>query len=416
MKNNIKNIFSKDRFVNLMNREGTSSLLSSLLSIAIGLLIGFIIMMFTNFTESFGAFGSILAGGFGGGLRGIGNTFFLATPIILTGLSVGFAFKTGLFNIGASGQFLVGSFGAIWVATTWTFLPAPLHWIVALLVGFIFGGLWATLSGVLKALLNVHEVISTIMMNYIGLYLVNMILPRMTQVYSPVDNRTNIPAHSAALPRMGLDKLFVGSSMDIGIIIAIIVAIVIYLVLYKTKFGYELRACGFNKNACRYAGIDEKKSIILSMVISGALAGLGGSLLILSKAGRHIEAIDILPAEGFNGISVALLGLSNPIGIIFTGIFIAYLSQGGFYMQLYDFEPQIIDMIIAIIIYASALSLIIKLYFNKRNRQRLANIGLGDKKIDINLNKIDEMPKIDEDVGIIDENTDEEKSTIGEEK
>ena len=171
---------------------------------------------------------------------------------------------------------------------------------------------------------------------------------------------------SADLPKWGLDNIFcnvTGNYKDIstvngGIIIAIFVAILIYIVLNKTIFGYELKACGFNSSASRYAGINEKRNIVLSMVISGALAGLGGGLLYLSGAnGRHIKVVDVLAVEGFNGIPVALLGLSNPIGIIFSAIFISYLTLGGNYLQTLNFMPEVIDIIIACIIYFSAFAL-----------------------------------------------------------
>jgi simple sugar transport system permease protein len=163
---------------------------------------------------------------------------------------------------------------------------------------------------------------------------------------------------------MGMDQIFrdgfIHSSVNSGIFIAIGAAILIYIILEKTTFGYELKACGFNRDAARYAGINEKRSIVLSMIIAGALAGLGGALLFLSGSGVAINVVDVLAQEGFNGIPVALLGLNNPISIIFSGMFIAYLNVGGFNMQLYNFAPQIIDIIIAVIIYFSAFALLFK--------------------------------------------------------
>jgi simple sugar transport system permease protein len=176
-------------------------------------------------------------------------------------------------------------------------------------------------------------------------------------------------ANSAVLPKGGLDSLFynnLGGSKDLssvnsGILIAVTVAILIYIIINKTTFGYELKACGFNQNAGKYAGINAERSIVLSMVIAGMLAGLGGGLLYLSGAnGRHIKVVDMLAAEGFNGIPAALLGLSNPIGIIFSAFFISYITQGGNYLQTLDFAPEIIDIIIACIIYFSAFSLVFR--------------------------------------------------------
>ena len=353
----------------LLGLQGFNHALSSMVAIVAGLLFGLIILLISNPGEALPGFVIILKGGFSTGAKGLGQVLYFATPLILTGLSVGFAFKTGLFNIGASGQFIMGAFAATYIGVHWTFLPAPWHWIVALIGAAVIGGLWALIPGLLKAYLNVHEVISTIMMNYIGMYLANFMVK--ATVYDSKRAISMNVADSAVLPKAGLDKVFynkIGASKHIdlstvncGIYIAIIMAIVIYFVLNKTTFGYELKACGFNPNASKYAGISEKRSIVLSMVIAGALSGLGGGLLYLSGAGgRHIKPVDVLAAEGFNGIPVALLGLSNPIGIIFSAIFISYITLGGNYLQTLDFVPEIIDIIVACIIYFSAFSLILR--------------------------------------------------------
>ncbi|HBV68026.1 MAG TPA: ABC transporter permease, partial [Clostridiales bacterium] len=165
-------------------------------------------------------------------------------------------------------------------------------------------------------------------------------------------------------PKAGLDKLFNTGNLNIGIIIAILAVIIIYVVLHKTTFGYELKACGSNKSASKYAGINEKKSIVFSMVIAGALSGLGGGLLYLSGSGKYLQVLDVLAPEGFSGISVALLGMSHPLGILFAGLFIAHLTVGGFNIQLYNFVPEVIDMIIAVIIYCGAFALMFKQLLN----------------------------------------------------
>ncbi|HZK02694.1 MAG TPA: ABC transporter permease [Anaerovoracaceae bacterium] len=353
----------------LLDIRGFNSAMSSIVAILAGLLFGFIILLISNASQAAPGFIIILKGGFSTGAVGIGQVLYFATPLILTGLSVGFAFRTGLFNIGASGQFIMGAFAAVYIGVKWTFLPAPYHWIVALIGATVVGGLWALIPGLLKAYLNVHEVISTIMMNYIGMYFANFMVK--TTVYDSKKALSMNVAGSSVLPKGGLDKIFfkpLGSSgaMDVstinsGIYIAIVVAIAIYIILNRTTFGYELKACGFNKDASKYAGINEKRSIVLSMVIAGALSGLGGGLLYLSGAsGRRIKAVDVLAIEGFNGIPVALLGLSNPIGIIFSAIFISYITLGGNYLQTLDFVPEVIDIIIACIIYFSAFALLFR--------------------------------------------------------
>lgn len=348
----------KDKLANVLEKEGFINVFSSFLAIIIGLLLGLIILLVSNVGDAFPAFMTILSGGFSGGTRGIGQVIYTATPLILTGLSVGFAFKNGLFNIGAPGQFIIGAYVAVLVAIKCTFFHPAIHWIIALIASFIAGGLWAYLPGLLKARFNVNEVISSIMMNYIGMYLANYLVT--LTVYDMLKNQSqNIPT-SAALPGMWLDVLFRGSSANGGFFVAVIVVIITYIILSKTTFGFELKACGLNKDASRYAGINEKRNIILSMVIAGALAGLGGGLLYLSGIGKHIEVVDVLAEEGFMGIPIALLGLSHPIGILIAGLFIAHITVGGFYMQVYDFTPEIIEMIIASIIYFSAFALLFK--------------------------------------------------------
>ena len=336
------------------------SFLSSFSAILIGLLFGFLILLISHPSQALPGFMTILLGGFTGGAKGLGDVLYFATPLILTGLSVGFAFKTGLFNIGAPGQFVLGSYFAVYVGIKFTSIPPSIHWIVALAAGIAGGALWGAIPGLLKAYRNVHEVIASIMMNYIGIYLVNMLVKNDTAIFDTLKNQSKTPAKGAIIPKMGLDNLYGTSSVNGGIFIALIAVIVIYIVLNKTTFGYELKACGHNREASRYAGINEKKSIVMSMIISGALAGLGGALLLLAGAGKHLEVVDILPAEGFNGIPVALLGMSHPVGILLAALFIAYINQGGFYLQLYNFVPEIITIITASIVYFSAFALVFR--------------------------------------------------------
>lgn len=331
------------------------------------------ILLVSNPADSWSGFVQIVSGAVTHGSSGIGKVFYYATPIMLTGLSIGFAFKTGLFNIGTPGQFIVGAFGGIYVGIKFTGLGAS-HWVVALLVAMVFGAIWAIIPGVLKAFCNVNEVISCIMMNYIGMYLVNFLIKSDAQLFNQLKNESNAVAKTAEIPKMGLDKIFPGSGLGGGILIAIIFVIIIYVVLNKTAFGYELKAVGYNKDASKYAGINEKRSIIISMLIAGALAGLGGGLLYLSGSGKYIEIVDVLANEGFTGISVALLGLSNPIGIFFSAIFIAYITQGGFYLQLLAFSPEVINIIISVIIYFSAFALVLKNLMQRRNKKKANRI------------------------------------------
>ena len=341
-----------------MNKQKILNFSSSLLAVVFGLIFGLIILLFTSPAEAVKGIGIILLGGFADGLTGIGSVIYIATPIIMTGLSVGFAFKTGLFNIGAPGQFTMGAFIAVYIGIKWTFLPASIHWIVALLGAVIGGALWGMIPGILKAYRNVNEVIASIMMNYIGMYLVNFLI--RTNIYDKLRNQTQTVEASANIPKAGLDKLFDSPNLNIGFLIAIFFVIVVYILIEKTAFGFELKACGMNQDASRYAGINAKKNIVLSMMIAGALSGIGGALLYLAGTGRYLQVLDILATEGFNGIPVALLGLSNPIGILCAALFIAHITVGGINLQLLDFVPEIIDIIIAAIIYCGAFSLIFK--------------------------------------------------------
>ncbi|NLW79697.1 MAG: ABC transporter permease [Ruminococcaceae bacterium] len=344
---------------------------ASILAILAGLLVGFIIMLISNPSQAVDGFVAILTGGVKD-MKSMGQVLYFATPIIMTGLSVGFANKTGLFNIGASGQFIVGAYFAILVGVQATALPGPLRLVLALLAAAAAGGLWGAVPGLLKALLNVNEVIACIMMNYIGMYFVNFMVVRT--VFDSLKNQTTRVPSEANLPKWGMDQLFrsgaSASSVNSGIILAVIMAVVIFIVLQKTRFGYEQKAVGLNRDAARYAGISQKRSVVLSMVIAGALAGLGGAFLYLSGSGKAIDVVDVLAAEGFNGIPVALLGLSNPIGIIFSGLFVAYLTVGGFNMQLYEFAPQVIEIITAVIIYFSAFALLVKNIVERVRRKR----------------------------------------------
>ena len=361
---------------NLVESQGFRNALSSIIAIVIGMLVGLAILLVSNPGRALEGFVAIAVGGVSN-MKNMGQVLYYATPLIMTGLSVGFAKKTGLFNIGASGQFIVGAYAAVFVGVKFTFLPPWLHCLTALVAAFLAGALWGVLPGLLKAYCNVNEVITCIMMNYIGMSTVNLLIRRT--IFDAAKNESLRPAASAVLPKMGLDKIFVDgatpSSVNSGIFIAIIMGILVWVVLEKTKFGFELKACGYNRDAAKYAGINEKRSIMMAMIIAGALAGLGGALLYLSGAGTGIKVIDELATQGFNGIPVALLGMCNPIAIIFTGIFMAYLTIGGLAMQMYGFVPQIVDIISSVIIYFAAFALFFSMVLKKlfHGKERNAN-------------------------------------------
>ena len=338
-------------------RRNYTGLLASLVAIVIGLLLGFLVLALCNPPQAANGIKTLMLGGFTGGMKGLGNVLYYATPIIMTGLGVGLAFQTSLFNIGGPGQFIIGAVCSLFVAIRFD-LPGPLGWIIPLFAGMLGGALWALLPGLLRAHLGVNIVIATIMMNYIGMYLANHIVKQA--IYDPLKGQSQVVPAGHTLPYAGMDKLFPGSMANIGFLIAAVMALIVYIVLNKTTFGFELKACGKNRDASRYAGINEKRNIVLSMMISGALIGLGGALMYLSSAGKYIKPVDVLAAEGFNGIPVALLASNHPVGIIFTAVFIAYMQVSGFYMQTYRFSPEIVNIIISVIIYFSAFALVIR--------------------------------------------------------
>ena len=374
---------NKDTGVRLPSIRGVSlssiflnvNLLSALFAIAVGMLFGLIIMLVSNPSQALGGFGAIILSPISSGSRTIGQVLYFATPLIMTGLSVGFAFKTGLFNIGATGQFTMGGYAAIMIGVYGGGLGG-VHWVVGLLAATVAGGLWALIPGILKAYANVHEVISSIMMNYIGMYLVNYLV--RTTCYNSFKNESLKVQPSADIPNMGLNYLFPGSFVNGGFLIALLAVAVIYVLLQKTTFGYELKAVGHNKDAAKYAGINEKYCIVLSMVIAGALSGLGGGMIYLAGTGKQYTVVDVLAAEGFNGIPVALLGLSHPVGVALAAIFLGYITVGGFNMQLYDFVPEIINIITASIIYSAACALLFKMIIGKIRRKKDEDLDLSE--------------------------------------
>jgi simple sugar transport system permease protein len=350
--------------------SGSTSILASLISIGIGLIFGLILLVVLNPSAAGGAFVSLVITGFRSSDK-FAKVLYQAAPLIMTGLSVGFAFKTGLFNIGATGQYTVGAAFALIGA-----IQFQLPWYVCLLLALIGGAFWGIFPGLFKALFNVNEVITSIMFNWIGMFAVNLTinnLPMMLAKYwggAQMDRTANLSQANpdALIPRLGLDTLMNSNYMNTGIFIAVAFAIIAWIILSKTTFGYELKACGFNRSASLYAGINAKRNIIFSMMISGAFAGVGGGLYFLAGNGQYTLLKQLLTA-GFNGIPVALLASSNPIGIIFSALFVSYIQVGGDAMQP-DFVREIIDIIISVIIYLAAFALLTRELLTRRQMLR----------------------------------------------
>jgi simple sugar transport system permease protein len=348
-----------------------------------GLLIGLVILLVSNAETAMEAFRTILTFGLTSA-RNIGDVLLGAAPIIMTGLSVAFAFKTGLFNIGATGQFTLGGFTAIIIGINFEGMPDGLRVLFALVAATAAGALWGAIPGILKALRNVHEVISCIMTNYIAMFLVTFLVGEYAL---HIDRSVPLPAGSI-LPTFGFENIFreevvagwyMSSRVNAGIIIAILMAILVYVILEKTTFGYELKACGFNKDAAKYAGINQNRNIVLSLMISGALAGLGGALMFMSGTATMTGVHNALLPYGFTGISVAFLGLNNPIGIIFSGTLISYLFIGGARTQVLGFSIEVVEIVISIIIYFCAFVFLVKTFLGK-HIMKLLKRGGGEAK------------------------------------
>ncbi len=384
----------------LFEKDGVQKLAASLISIFVGLIIGAIIIIVVGLSKSniggkgvwdgvrlifFGIFSTGRENGdlsWGYNAQSLGNMLFRATPLILTGLSVALASKTGLFNIGAAGQYLMGTMATLMIALgiPSDALPGFLIWILAFLGGVAAGALWGAIPGVLKAFLNINEVISCIMTNWLAANVVtwafdasnfkNIVegtktgyIYKTTYGLTQVDGVwTYVEGNGVATPKFGLDLLFPGSQVNGGIIIAVVIAILIYVLLNKTTLGYELKACGLNRHAASYAGIKDKRNIVLSMGIAGALAGSGAALYWLSgNTEFYWTTYQSLPDAGFNGIPVALLAVSNPIAVIFSGTFMAMLDVVGQNLTgLTAYNEYITDVIISVIVYLSAFALVIR--------------------------------------------------------
>ena len=349
-------VLLKSYISKLNTNQSFLSFISSVTSVVIGLIVGFVFLLVVNPSESLKSFSTILLGGFNLGSVGIGQVIYFATPIILTGLSVATAFKGGLFNVGASGQYIVGAYVGLYISIKWTFIAPEMLWIFSIVGACLAGAVWGIVPALLKAYRNVNEIISGIMMNFIAMYFVNMML--IETIYDPIRSQSLAPQTN--IPSLLLGDIFAGSSANGGFILACLIAVFLYIMFKRSVVGFKINTLGINENVARFAGINIKKTIIMTMLISGGLAGIGGISTYLAESGKFLQATEIMAVEGLNGIAVALLALNNPIAVIFTGIFVAHLQVGGFYLQHYEFAPQIIDIVIGIIVYCSAFLTVFK--------------------------------------------------------
>ncbi len=351
----------------IFKNSGVQSLIASLICIVLGLVIGFIVLIFIEPSGAFKAILAVIKNFFYYSrkemqLKYLGNTLTKTAPLLMCSLSVLFSYKVGLFNIGAAGQYVVGACASLYAAIMlgWSWLPCL---ILAAVVGAIYGAI----VGLLKAYANVNEVISGIMLNWIGLYATNMILSNAKDTASAYTYTLASRGKSAVLPACGLDKLFNGNAyVGLAIPLSIVFAILVWVILEKTKLGFELKATGYNKNAAKYCGMAEKRNIILSLAISGLLAGLAGAFLYLTDMEQWQVTVASVPGMGFNGIAAAFLGGLNPIGSIFASFFIQHITDGGSNVDLSVYCSQISELISSVIIYLCGFVGFIKYAMNKK--------------------------------------------------
>lgn len=368
----------------ILRSPAVQSLLASLLCIVVGMLVGYIVLLFINPEGAGEAILTVIKNYFyypskPAVMKYLGNTLVKTAPLLMCGLSVLFAYKAGLFNIGAAGQYVAGAGAALYLA-----LALHMPWYVCLLAAMVAGALLGAVSGLLKSYFNVNEVISCIMLNWISLYCVNMLLTRVKESTSPYTLTLASTNPGALLPSMGLGALFSKNTyVTIALPLSVLVAVLIWVVLEKTRFGYELRATGNNKNAAKYCGMNQNRNTVLTMMIAGAIAGMGAAMLYLTGFEQWQCSQSSVPAMGFNGISAAFLGGLNPIGTIFSSYFIQHITNGGAYVDKSLYCAQISDLISSLIIYLCGFVAFFKFYMNtilsKREAKRQAEAAKAEE-------------------------------------
>ena len=350
---------------NILKNDGVQSLIASLVCIVLGLLIGYIVLLFINPTGAGEAITTVIKNFLtyskgASKLKYLGNTLVKTAPLLMCSLAILFAYKVGLFNIGAAGQYCAGVALSLYAALAWHW-----NWVLCMLLAVLGGAVLGAIVGLLKSYCNVNEVISGIMLNWIALYTTNMVLATCKEEASHYTLGLAKFAPQAILPGGGMDKLLNNDKATIAIPLAVIIAVLVYVVLNLTRFGYELRATGNNRNAAKYAGMAEKRNIILTLVIAGGLAGLGGAMLYLTDIEQWSVTQTSVPGMGFNGIAATFLGGLNPIGTIFSSFFIQHITDGGPNVDLSHYCAQISDLISSIIIYLCGFVLFLKTAINR---------------------------------------------------
>ncbi len=368
----------------LLARDGVQTIIASLACVLGGLLIGYLVLLLIEPSGAFEAITAVLRSFFRYPgflkMKYFGQQLVRTVPLLMCALSVLFAYKVGMFNIGVAGQYVAGACGALYAALAW-----DLPWYACLLVAMAAGALLGVIAGFLKTKCNVNVVISGIMLNWIILYLTNTILTEVKSPNSPYTKMLRGTNPEALIPDIGLAPFFANEkSITLAIPLAVVMAVAVWVVLNKTKFGYELKATGNNYNAAKYAGMKENQNIILTMLISGALAGMGAGLLYLTGIEEWETTISSVPGMGFNGIAVAFLGGLSPIGSILAAFFIQYITFGGGNVNLQVYCSQISSLISSLIIYLCAFVAFFKFFMQGRIRksqeQKAAKLAAKSRK------------------------------------
>ena len=369
----------------LLRSDSFQTLLTSLLCIILGVAIGYVVLLIINPAGAWKSMSALLKNFFhypAGKLRMkyFGQTLVRTAPLLMCALSILFAYKVGMFNIGAAGQYVAGACVGLYAAIAW-----QLPWYLCLLLAIAAGAFLGAISGALRTYCNVNVVISGIMLNWIALYLTNLILTTVKHPNSPYTKSLTAANPSALLPSLGLSKLFAGEkTVTIAIPLAILMAVLVWVILNKTKFGYELKATGFNFNAAKYCGMKENRNVILTMVIAGGLAGMGAGLYYLTGIEDWETTISSVPGMGFNGIAVAFLGGLSPFGSILASFFIQHITTGGGNVDLTVYSPQISSLISSLIIFLCAFSGFLKerlqASLRKGDERRAARAKLAEEQ------------------------------------
>ena len=364
-----------DKKKSFMNFISENRFAHTLLSVVLGFVVGavFLLIMGLSVGAAYGRLVSSVTS-----LKGFSYVIVYSIPYIMTGLSVAFSFKTGVFNIGAEGQFVMGSMAACVVGILLGDLPKIILIPLCLLAAMAVGALWGMIVGILKTKKGINEVLSMIMFNWIAFYLSNFIAG-IPAIHSDgtAEATKNISANaSTLLPKELISNLGLCPTANWGILVAIVMTVAAWFVIDKTTLGYKLKAVGANKHAAEYGGINVNKSILTALAISGALAGLGGALQLMGM-GNRISVFSSQEGFGFAGIVVALMGCSNPFAVVISGLFYGALTYGGSKLNLEGVPTQLISVIVGTVVFFIAISVIFEYlkYIKKSPKKTKAKAG-----------------------------------------